>query len=66
MNNVVVNSVRCIAFINGHQCTFQTKRIRNIIESMAEVNESFNLPKKYTYVITANQYAKIIKNDGIK
>jgi hypothetical protein len=56
-----VNSVRCVAFIDGHQCTFQNKHIRSIIESMAEVNETFNLPEKYTYIITANKCAKIIK-----
>lgn len=33
--------------IGGKVCTFQTKEIRTEIEDMAEVNDSFLLPKKY-------------------
>jgi hypothetical protein len=49
-------------FIDGKRCSFGTKKIRKIILSFSEVNSTFTLPKKYTYVVTEiNQFAKIIK-----
>lgn len=37
--------------IDGMYCTFETRKIRKVIEDMFEVNKEFNLPKKYTYEI---------------
>ena len=48
--------------IDGRICSYETKKIRSIIQSFAEVNNEFVLPIKYTYVITeGNGFAKIVK-----
>lgn len=48
--------------IDGVQVTYGTREIRTEIEDMLEVNESFNLPKKYTYEITpSNFWGKVAK-----
>lgn len=36
-----------IATMYGYPCTYDTKDIRSEIESIAEVNQTFNLPSKY-------------------
>lgn len=59
---ILVKNRNGYAFINGKPCSFETKKIRKFISEMLEVNKSFVLPKKYTYVITEiNGFAKIIK-----
>lgn len=59
-----------IATIDGMECTFQTKEIRDEIEDLLEVNEVFNLPKKYTYQVTKSnllgKVAKIIKKSDLE
>ncbi len=48
--------------IGGMNCSYQTKKIRSLIEMLFEVNKEFILPKKYTYLVTElNGFAKIIK-----
>ena len=48
--------------IDGRNCSYQSKKIRSLIEMLFEVNKEFVLPKKYTYVVTElNGFAKIIK-----
>ena len=42
--------------INGYICTFKTKKIRTEIEGFFEVNQSFNLPTRYTFKIMPSQF----------
>lgn len=48
--------------IEDRLCSYETKKIRTMIQDFSEVNKEFILPKKYTFVITdVNGFAKIIK-----
>lgn len=51
-----------LPYIDGRLCSFETIEIRSEIEGLAELNEEFILPNKYTYEITKiNGFAKIVK-----
>lgn len=53
--------------IDGRTCSYQTERIRDEILDFSEVNNEFNLPKKYSYTITElNGFAKIFLTKGEK
>lgn len=62
MAMVVIKDKNGRPSIDGMNCSYQTKKIRSLIQSFFEVNKEFVLPKKYTYVVTElNGFAKIIK-----
>lgn len=57
-----VTVINGLPHIDGRLCTYETKQIRSKIQEFSEVNKEFNLPKKYTYIITEqNGFSKIIK-----
>ena len=62
--DVIITSSADGVKINDLQVTYETKEIRKEIEDMLEVNNSFNLPKKYTYKIMPSSFwgsvAKIV------
>lgn len=55
--------------IDGRLCSYETTKIRSMIQEFAEVNNEFILPSKYSFVVTElNGFAKIVKtrNQGQK
>ena len=65
MENIVVSEKYGRPSIDGIICTYATKKIRGIIETMFESNRPFFLPDKYTYKILPSAFhgevAKIMK-----
>ncbi len=55
----LISKINNIAYINGLQCTFDTKEIRSDIEALLLKSDQLTLPKKYTYIVV-NRCAKII------
>lgn len=48
--------------IGDRLCSYETAKIRSMIQEFAEVNSEFILPIKYSFVVTElNGFAKIIK-----
>lgn len=60
---VVVKVENGHPIIEGRMCSYGDDQVRSEILSFSEVNEVFILPKKYIYVITELNFAKIIKVD---
>lgn len=62
MENILVEVIDGFTTIDGKICSYDTEEIRGEILSYSQVNKSFNLPRKYHYVVTpVNGFAKIIR-----
>lgn len=41
--------------INGVLCTYETKEIRATIQNLSEIDSVFELPERYTYILTPSE-----------
>ena len=64
MENTIIERNGVVNTIEGRTCTYDTDEIRDEIVSFSLSNSKFNLPDKYTWVVTKqNGFAKIILKD---
>lgn len=55
MQEIIVSCKNGTLYINGHLYTFETKKIRSMIESMSEVNDKFRTAEKIFFCYNWNE-----------
>lgn len=64
MEKTIVKRIKNRTTIEGRICSYDSDQIREEILAFSKANSKFNLPHKYTWVITPiNGFAKIIERE---